>query len=192
MTEETISDAALLQEFAAGKMSAFDTLVSRYRQVLFGWLVSSTGSHADAEDLFQEIWMRVMRHAERFTDTSFRAWMWTIARNLVIDYRRKRRPTLSLDATSGEDDLPLVDRLEGSNRNPGEDLELYDLNRQIFEAVQKLPEMQREVFLMRTQADMTFKEIATALDIPLNTALGRMHDALKKLRVFLRRELDHE
>lgn len=192
MTEETTSDAELLKAYAAGNLSAFDTLVSRYQQVLFAWLVAQTGNRAESEDLFQEIWIRIMRHAERFTDTSFKAWMWKIARNLVIDYRRKRKPDLSLDATASEDEQPLLNRIEGSERSPAEHLELGDINQQVMAALQKLPDMQREVFLMRTQSDMSFNEIAETLEIPLNTALGRMHDALKKMRVFLRKELNHE
>lgn len=182
MLDDSTSDAGLLYAFTKGDAGAMDKLVGRYRQALFTWLVGMTGSHADAEDLFQELWCRVIRHAGRFNDVSFKAWLWKIARNLVIDFRRKKRPDLSLDAVEDEDDQPLLNQLESSERGPAEAVERADLAKRVMKAVGSLPEIQREVFLMRVQGDLSFSEIAQALGVPLNTALGRMHDATTKLK----------
>ena len=130
-----------------------------------------------SSDLF-----RVIRHAGRFNDVSFKAWLWKIARNLVIDFRRKKRPDLSLDAVEDEDDQPLVDQLVAGERGPAEAVERDDLAKRVLKAVGSLPAIQREVFLMRVQGDLSFSEIAETLGIPLNTALGRMHDATTKLK----------
>lgn len=187
--EVEISDASLIAAFAKGDANAMGTLVERYRHALFTWLVGMVGSREDAEDLFQEIWIRVIKNAERFKDISFRAWLWRIARNLVIDFRRRRKPEVSLDAISDKSDAPLVDRLESPEVGPAHQMETKDMATRVMQALETLPEVQREVFLMRTQSGMTFKEIAESLEIPLNTALGRMHDALKKLRVLLAKEV---
>lgn len=178
--EET--DAALLAAFAAGDVGAMDRLVARYRQALFSWLLGMTGVRADAEDLFQEVWIRIIRGAGRFRDVSFKAWMWKIARNMLIDFRRKRRPSVSLDADREGCAAPLVERLEAPGPAPGRQTELCDEVRRAMEAVARLPGIQREVFLLRTQGELSFKEIARTLGIPLNTALGRMHDAVGKLK----------
>ena len=188
MPEPDISDAELLQAFTQGDATALDKLVDRYRQPLFAWLLGMTANRADAEDLFQEVWFRVIRHAARFKDVSFRAWMWKIARNLLIDFRRKCKPTISLDATSDTEDDPLVERLAAMEAGPTERAELDDMARHVMRAVMMLPEVQREVFLMRVQGDLSFNEIATTLGIPLNTALGRMHDAMGKLKKWLAEE----
>lgn len=188
MFDETTSDAGLLQAFTQGDAAAVDLLVGRYRQALFSWFVGMTGNHADAEDLFQELWFRVIRHAGRFNDVSFKAWVWKIARNLVIDFRRKKKPDVSLDAVEDEDDQPMLEQLTSSDRGPAEAVERDDLSKRVLKAVGTLPQIQREVFLMRVQGDLSFSEIAGALNIPLNTALGRMHDATTKLRKLLAEE----
>ena len=185
MFDETTSDAGLLQAFTQGHAKAVDLLVARYRQALFSWFVGMTGNHADAEDLFQELWFRVIRHAGRFNDVSFKAWVWKIARNLVIDFRRKKKPDVSLDAVEDEDDQPLLDQLTSSARGPAEAVERDDLSKRVLKAVGTLPQIQREVFLMRVQGNLSFSEIAEAL---LNTALGRMHDATTKLKKLLAEE----
>lgn len=188
MIDETASDASLLHAFTEGDAKAVDLLVGRYRQALFSWFVGMTGNHADAEDLFQELWFRVIRHAGRFNDVSFKAWLWKIARNLVIDFRRKKKPDVSLDAVEDEDDQPLVDQLTSGAKGPAEAVERDDLAKRVLKAVGALPHVQKEVFLMRVQGDLSFSDIAKTLNIPLNTALGRMHDATTKLKRLLAEE----
>jgi len=188
MPDVETSDAELLRSFAKGNSEAMDLLVGRYRQALFSWLVGMTGNRTDAEDLYQEIWMRVIRHAERFNDVSFRAWLWKIARNLLIDFRRKRKPDISLDAVESEDATPLIDQLADRHAGPAHSAEIGDMAKRVMRAVAGLPEVQREVFLMRVEADLSFSEIAHTLKIPLNTALGRMHDAMTKLKRLLAEE----
>ena len=188
MPEDQTSDAQLLRAFAEGEATAMDQLVGRYRQALFSWLLGMTGNRADAEDLFQDVWFRVIRHAGRFNDVSFKAWLWKIARNLLIDFRRKRKPDVSLDAVDDEDDQPLVDQLTAKGAGPAEAVEMGDMTKRVMRAVTSLPEVQRAVFLMRVQGDLSFSEIAETLNIPLNTALGRMHDAMTKLKKLLAEE----
>lgn len=188
MPDDSSSDADLLSAFSTGDASALDKLVERYRRALFPWFVGMTGNRSDAEDLFQDLWFRVIRHAGRFNDVSFKAWLWKIARNLLIDYRRKRKPTISLDATDSDEDQPLLDQLMSSEVGPARRVEREDLIRRVMREVGTLPEVQREVFLMRVQGDLPFGEIAETLNIPLNTALGRMHDAMTKLKKALAEE----
>lgn len=188
MTEPEKSDADLLLFFSQGDPEAMDQLIERYRQPLFAWLLGMLGNHADAEDLYQEVWFRVIRHAARFNDVSFRAWLWKIARNLLIDFRRKRKPDVSLDAVEEQDDIPLVDQLMSKEAGPATAVEMDDLKRRVLQAVKQLPDVQRDMFLMRVEGNLSFSEIADALKIPLNTALGRMHDAMTKLKKFLAEE----
>jgi len=187
--DDQTSDADLLFAYSRGDVPALDCLVGRYRQAFFSWFLGMTGSRADAEDLFQDLWVRVIRNAGRFENVSFRAWLWQIARNLLIDFRRKRKPDVSLDAADDEDDHPLLDQLVAPGRGPAEDLELTDLAMRAMRAVGQLPAIQREIFLMRVQGGLSFNEIAEMLKIPLNTALGRMHDATTKLRGLLAKEM---
>lgn len=178
--------------YVRGDVSAMDALVARYRQPLFAWFLGMSGNRADAEDLFQDCWFRVIRSAERFSDISFKAWLWRIARNLVIDLRRKKKPDTSLDVPFDMDGIgdgtTLGDLIPAATYTPGQEVELADMRQRVRLAVASLTPGQREVFLMRTEAGLPFNEIARQLDIPLNTALGRMHDALGKLKGWLNKE----
>jgi RNA polymerase sigma-70 factor, ECF subfamily len=184
--EPTTSDAALLARYVQGDVACLDELVERYRKPLFSWFVGMTGSHSDAEDLFQDLWIRVIKNADRFKDVSFRAWMWQIARNLLIDFRRKKKCDFSLDEVSDEEDHPLLETLVAKGPTPQQDVERTDLARKAMQAVGQLPAVQREVFLMRVEGDIPFQEIAKILKVPLNTALGRMHDATTRLKQMLK------
>ena len=187
--DDSTSDADLLAAYVKGQVDCLDVLVGRYRQALFSWFLGMTGSRSDAEDLFQDVWIRIIKNADRFKDVSFRAWMWQIARNLLIDFRRKRKPDISLDDVEDAEDHPLLDSLVAPDASPREALERTDLARRAMLAVGKLPAVQREVFLMRTQGDLPFNEIAKVLKIPLNTALGRMHDATTRLKQLMTKEM---
>ena len=184
--EPTTSDAALLAQYAQGDVECLDELVERYRKPLFSWFLGMTGSHSDAEDLFQDLWIRVIKNADRFKVVSFRAWMWQIARNLLIDFRRKKKCDFSLDEVSDEEDHPLLETLVAKGPTPQQDVERTDLARKAMQAVGQLPAVQREVFLMRVEGDIPFQEIAKILKVPLNTALGRMHDATTRLKQMLK------
>jgi RNA polymerase sigma-70 factor (ECF subfamily) len=189
ISEDSRSDAELLAAYVQGDVADLDLLVARYRQSLFTWFLGMTGSRSDAEDLFQDVWVRVIRNAARFEDISFRAWMWQIARNLLIDFRRKRKPNISLDAVDDDEDQPLLEKLVAKEASPGEEAERMDMARKAMQAVDRLPAVQREVFLMRVQGGLPFNEIAKILDVPVNTALGRMHDATTKLKQMLMKEM---
>ncbi len=176
------SDADLLSAYVKGNTIAFNTLEKRYRKPIFAWLVSQTSNRSDAEDIYQDLWLKIIKNAATFKNISFKAWLWTIARHRVIDFRRKKRPDLTLDATYRIDDQPLVERIESKLKGPASSVEIDDLAQKVMLVVDQLPANQREVFLMRMFAQLSFKEISESLQIPLNTALGRMHDALKKVK----------
>jgi RNA polymerase sigma-70 factor, ECF subfamily len=180
------SDAELIALYLRGDAQAFNVLELRYRRHLFAWLVSALSNRADAEDIYQDVWFKVVSKAELFRDVSFKAWLWTIARNRVIDFRRKHRPDLTLDQPSGSaDKAPLVDRLSAQGSDPAGQLETRDLTVRVMQFADKLPSGQRDVFLMRVEGHLAFKEIADVLGISINTALGRMRDAMTKIRSHL-------
>ena len=179
--EESRSDAELLFAFRKGDAAALDTLVGRYQGQLHGYLRAMTGSAADADDLFQETWLRVVRNPGSFRGGAFNAWLWRITRNLLIDRLRRRKPMVSLDDTTDEG-TAYSELTPGTGPEPGANAEAAELGRLIAAAVKRLPADQRDVFLLRTQAGLSFVEIARLRRVPVNTALGRMHYAIQRLR----------
>jgi len=175
-------DELLLKRYVEGSVEALDTLVSRHSGALFSYIRGMAASREEAEDLFQETWTRAIRHAASFRGGTVRGWVWRIARNAVIDAVRKRKPDDSLDRPVGGDGAPLGDTLAGDGVPVPDQVAGADTGRRIAACVANLPPAQREIFLMRTTGSLSFQEIAAILGIPLNTALGRMHYAVLRLR----------
>ena len=172
------TDDNLVRAFRNGDEAAMDALVARHGPSLMAYLRARS---PEAEDVFQETWFRAIRKINHYKKGSFRAWLIVIARNGMIDGFRRKRPTASLDA---EDDrgLSMADTLPGTTVTAPEILASGESHQRLLEQIEALPAAQREVFMLRTQQELSFAEIAKLLKIPLNTALGRMHYAVTKLR----------
>jgi len=179
----------LIEEYRRGRVEALETLVQRYRRPLFGFLLSMGISVAEAEDAFQDTWLRVMNRLDQYRTGNFPGWLMRIARNLVIDrYRTTRRTEPLLDpGEEGGRPEPADHRI----RAPATQLADRELGRRINAAVAMLPDEQQEVFLLRTQGDVPFRAIARLQGCSVNTALARMHYAVGKLRVLLADEREN-
>lgn len=179
-------DEELLRRFNAGDAAAFEVLLQRYKGPVYNFLLRSVRRPDVAEDLLQDVFLRVVQRADQFQGNSkFSTWLYAIARNLCIDTSRKmaHRRHPSLDAPAGNPDgQPLLERLAAAN--PGADRESVsrELGERIARAVEELPEDQREVFLMRQVQHLPFKEIATIVEVPENTVKSRMRYALERLQ----------
>jgi RNA polymerase sigma-70 factor (ECF subfamily) len=178
-------DQALLLRYRQGEPQALEVLVQRYRRQLFGFIISMTGGREDADEVFQEVWFRVIRKISSYTDRNFLSWLFRIARNLVIDRSRRRKRWVCFESATDSDPDP-ADRLEDPGPDPAGNAAAGELGGRIAAAVETLPAEQREVFLMRVQADLAFKEIARLQGVSINTALARMQYALAKLRELLK------
>jgi len=183
------TDKELVDQYRRGHVEALDALIERYRRMLFGFILSRTRGAGDADEVFQETWFRVIRKIDSYRERNFGGWLVMIARNIIIDRVRRRKPDMSLDASPSEG-LTLADVIPGNDPGPRRRIEANDLGQAIAAAVAGLPDEQKEVFLMRVEADLSFKEIARAQRVSINTALARMQYALAKLRPLLKNEYD--
>jgi len=165
--------------------AAFETLVEIYSPRLYGYFYRLTGRREDAEDLLQEVFVRVVRMIGRYEhENRFDAWLFRIATNLVRDRVRRRRRAAGVESSGGQQDEPGV--LE---EVPDEEVDQPDDVMQTAEQVdhmqrvlRQLPAAEREVILLRHFSQMSFKEVAEAMGTPLGTALARAHRGLAKLR----------
>lgn len=173
----------LLKGLKAGVPAAFERLVREYGDRIYRFSRRLVGERG-AEDLTQEVLLRVHRSIGTYEPTGrFESWLFTIANHLAIDEARRRRPESALSEV--EDDLT-GDRFPSGLPEPSESLEEEERRRALLRAVEALPLEQRQVFLLREEAGLSFKEIAEIAKCPLNTALGRMHYAMEHLRKALK------
>lgn len=177
-------DAYYLNAYRHGDVEALGRLVEKYKRPLFAYLLRFASSRGEAEEWFQETWVRGIRHMNRFKEGKLLSWMFRIAHNLIVDQARRAKPVVSLDAPAAAADGTefYQDRLAAPALLPNRAAALKELQGRIDAALTTLPLEQREVFLLRMQAGLPFKEIAGIQRCSINTALARMQYALDKLR----------
>lgn len=192
--------AKLIRRAQERDPEAFDALVETYSPRLYGYLYRLTSHRDDADELLQEVFVRVVRNIERYAhDGRFEAWLFRIATNLVRDNvrRKKRRPAMNASdhfAGNGEDEstggLLESNTPDDGSMRPEARLETAEDVDRLQVALTKLPEKEREVIMLRHFSEMSFKEIAEATGTPIGTALARAHRGLAKLRQWMEEPAD--
>ena len=178
-----LSDEQLVKNYANGDSDAFDTLLARYQQKIYSYILFLVHDDEVADDLFQETFMKAIvtiRQGRYVESGRFSAWLTRIAHNLVIDkYRQDRNSNvISNDASDADlfNDVSLSDITVDMKMITEQSL--TDVGR----LLKELPDNQKEVLYMRFYQDLSFKEIADATGVSINTALGRMRYGLINLR----------
>ena len=184
MSERT--DEELLADFQQGDADAFERLLVRHRAPLYTFLVRMLGDREKAEDLAQETFLRIVKGAQAWEQRSrFQSWMYAIARNLCADRARRDRfrKTESLDAEPPEGGgATILDGIADPGPTPDRAAESERLRPLLQRALLSLPADQREVFILREQAGLPFREIAEVVGANENTVKSRMRYALLGLR----------
>jgi RNA polymerase sigma-70 factor (ECF subfamily) len=159
-----------------------DRLIEQYQHRLLRYLLFLTGRRETAEDLFQETWMRVLLRGAQYNGKArFDTWLFTIARNLVIDLSRKRTMA-SLDEMSegGEDERPFEIAIDGPS--PLEQFRSREDSAEVAEVLLKLEPNYREVLVLRFHEEMSLDEIAKMTNAPLSTVKSRLYRGLAALK----------
>jgi RNA polymerase sigma-70 factor (ECF subfamily) len=179
-------DAAVVQ-LRRGDPDALTTLMARYQNRIYRYLLRLVRQPADAEDLFQQTWIRVAEKIRSFdTSRNFDAWLFTLARNLAFDHLRRMRPS-SLDEPWGGDspEDTMVSRLASADPGPLEQLLARERAGRLVVALEDLPLGYREVLTLRFEEEMKIEEIALVLATPVATVKSRLYRSLAQLRQIL-------
>lgn len=180
--QENLTIAAGLKRQEAGLL---DELIVRYQHRLLRYLLFLTGSRELAEDLFQEVWIRVMMRGAQFNGKSrFDTWLFTIARNLVIDFRRKRTLS-SLDELfegAGDDDRPMAIEITDEQPSPFDRLASGEDRVRVAEALLSVDPLYREVLVLRFHEELSLQEIASVTRAPLSTVKSRLYRGLAAIK----------
>lgn len=169
-------EEVLVKRCRNGETEAFGPLVQIYRRRLYSYLLRMCNDKDLADDLFQEVLIKVWKGIKVYNEENkFSSWLFTIAHNVLLDnYRKNKKEKYFVEYEKAE---PLE-----SPDNVHEIIENKESANCILKEVAKIPASQREVFLLRENLGLTFKEIAELRKEPINTVLSHMHYAVKKIK----------
>jgi RNA polymerase sigma-70 factor, ECF subfamily len=179
---QQLTDEQLFARFIAGQSQAFDELVNRYYKQIYRFLVRFTGRPHLAEDLIQDIFVKVYRSAQTFDPTrKFRPWLYSIAANRARDALRSasrlgKQIVVHHDDADGH--VSLENLLPGAPSPPDQELIAQETTQRVKQALKEMPEPLREILVLAYYDQISYKEIADILEIPLGTVKSRLHKAV--------------
>jgi len=178
------TDVALLERFAAGDRTAFDDLFQRHRAVAYRVAYRLLGREADALDAVQDAFVKLLTNLDKFRgNSSFKTWLLRIVSNAALDVGRHRKRDARVPQAS-RDDPP--DRF-GPDDLPPADAELAraDVRMKIDAALARLPDTQRQTFVLHVEGGLSYREVADSLGISIGTVMSRLFYARQKLKTLL-------
>jgi RNA polymerase sigma-70 factor (ECF subfamily) len=182
-------DEELMSRYREGDARAFEVLYRRHKGSLYRYLLRQCGVAAQAEELFQDVWFKVIRARERYVARAkFTTYLYHLAHNRLIDYYRRNRAGLPISYNDGPGD-PLIEQVaDAEAREPENELDRRRLGQRLLKQITALPEAQREAFLLREESGLSLEEIAKVTGVNAETAKSRLRYALTKLRQGLNKD----
>ena len=180
---DMLNDKELVMRYRNGDVASFQILVDRYQNKIYSYVLMLVKDKQLADDIFQDTFLKIIRTIKAGAykeEGKFIQFAMRIAHNLIIDYFRKAKRLPMVDPT--KEDYDMLDHARFTDPSIEEQMITEQIHDDIRKMIEFLPEEQREVLQMRMYADMSFKEIADATNVSINTALGRMRYALINLR----------
>lgn len=186
MAMKQLDDRDLITEYIGGNEKAFEVLLARHKDKIYRFIYMKLRNQELANDIFQETFVKIIKTLKVGSyneEGKFLPWAMRIAHNLVIDHFRKASKVRMIsESSSNYDDFNIFSTLSQTDKNIEQSMSHDELEKQMVDLIDYLPETQRAILKMRIFQDMSFKDIAESEDISINTALGRMRYALINLR----------
>jgi RNA polymerase sigma factor (sigma-70 family) len=176
MTTTEPTDEQLMLKYAAGDMAAFELLYERHRSPLYRFILRQVGDPATANDLYQGCWEKIVKARKSYKKAApFRAWMFRIARNHVVDHFRRAPPAANADPADLSDLSPGPEAVHSMQQNESG----------LAEAITSLPLEQREVVMLKLESGFDLNTIANLTGVNMETAKSRLRYAVAKLKLSL-------
>jgi RNA polymerase sigma factor (sigma-70 family) len=190
MSIQLLSDNELINFYINGNEEALSVLVKRHKRRIFSYIFLITRNKALTEDVFQDTFFKViqtLKKGQYNEEGKFLPWILRIAKNLIIDHFRKikKMPGIAYVINEEGEETSIFDIIPEPNTSTKDTEEARLFKKQIRTIVNELPAEQKEVVIMRTYYDMSFKEISEITNVSINTSLGRMRYALINLKKIL-------
>lgn len=180
-TNENSHDILLMERIGAGDHRAFRELVEKHQNAVIGTVAKMLNNHSEAEDIAQQVFLRIWRHAKRYRpDAKFTTYLFTITRNLVFNESRRKKRRNEVSADEREEVNALIE--EDANRQPDAELLQEELRKAVDAAIGNLPEPQRMAVILRRYEQMPYEEIAKVLDLSVSAVKSLLFRARTTLR----------
>ncbi|HVH50404.1 MAG TPA: sigma-70 family RNA polymerase sigma factor [Candidatus Bathyarchaeia archaeon] len=180
MSEDTKAVARGLQR---RDPDLLDRLIEQYQFRLFRYLLHLTANRERAEDFFQETWLRVLERGHQYDGKwKFEAWLFAIARNLVLDWHRRKKPQ-SIHSLAGPEEDATFDVRDEHCESPLDQVLHAEQRSSLQHSLERVPAIYREVLVLRFQEEMQLEEIASVTGAPISTVKSRLYRGLDALKV---------
>jgi RNA polymerase sigma factor (sigma-70 family) len=187
MLDSAQTDEVLIARYARGDAAAFERLYDRHERRTWRYLERHVGHRATAEELMQDVWFAVAREAQRYRpEAKFTTWLFTIAHNRMIDWRRTHRAPLSLESIGYEAGAVITQLTADAGASPSAAAEAGQRADALARALDQIPEEQRDALLMQLEGDLSVEEIAAITSMSFEATKSRLRYARLKLRDLLK------
>ena len=176
-----LTDEELMLAYRDGDAHAFEQLYLKHKGGLYRYFLRKCGNASIAEELFQDVWMKLINARERYeVKAKFATWLYQLAHNHFIDHYRKHSISASMNQNFQDDELENIPA--GNNQQPEQQAEFQQQMETMLQLISEFPDEQREAFLLREEAGMSLAEIAEVTGVNIETAKSRLRYAVNRLR----------
>ncbi len=179
MIPEDLTDESLMLAYGKGDLRSFEILYGRHKAPLYRFILRQCSNSSVAEELYQDVWARLIKARETYqVSARFTTWLYQIAQNRLIDHYRKESSSKSANHSSdGLDEMPVTEK-----EQPELQAETREKTIKVLRALDRLPELQKQAFLLKQEAGLSVAEIAKVMGVNDETAKSRLRYAVQKLR----------
>jgi RNA polymerase sigma-70 factor (ECF subfamily) len=173
------ADEELMLAYGRGDAAAFDALYARHRGGLYRFLLRGLSNRATAEEVYQEVWSRVIAARQRYRpEAKFSTWLYQIAHNLLVDQYRRKAP----EQDGADIEVALAQFADDDGRQPERELSSFEERRRLQQAIGALPDEQRIALQLRLEQELSLEEIGRITGAGRETVKSRLRYAMDKLR----------
>ncbi len=185
--ESALTDEELIDRIQGGEVDLFELIVSRYNRKLVNYIYRMINNYEEAMELCQDVFLKVYTSLDKYNpEYKFTTWVHRIASNATIDFLRKKKiDTYSLESSASEDSPTIGQQVPSDELGPLRELEMSQLGDRIEGAINKLPYIYRQLIVLRHLNELSYEEIAAAVDLPLGTVKNRIFRGREMLKVTL-------
>ncbi|HOL62122.1 MAG TPA: sigma-70 family RNA polymerase sigma factor [Elusimicrobiales bacterium] len=183
-----MEDRELIESYLEGDEKAFEKLYEKYRMAVFNFIYSMVRNEEIANDIFQDVFIKVINGLSDYKDGNFKAWIFQISRNAVMDYlksAKNKNYALNIPLDEEIDGFSLKDILPSDETPEKKFISEYESKR-LYEALDKLSDDYREIIFLKHFSGLTFQEISDAIKVSIGTLLSRFKRAVEKLAEILK------